>query len=168
MDFLGSGIGRPGGPTKAPRRKMSTVKQRRLNRDSFVPGVASFKQSHGHIFASPTPQQQLLEQRQQQSGSSGSVGGVGVGVGGLFSEGAGLKVVVRKRPLFQKERDAGDWDAWSRGGRLDLAAGALPVPGGGGGGGEGGDLAASIWAHKASLRLDAKHMFLEHHGCKCV
>lgn len=79
--------------------------------------------------------------------------------GGLFAKtedthalftAPGIHVAVRKRPLWDKERERGEFDVMSVGGRLvdGLADGARDT----------------MWLHNARLRLDARHMYVDHHG----
>lgn len=110
---------------EGPRKKQSTIVQRRRNRACFATAVQTFKSRATGGTASDVPY-----------------------------EPAPLSVVVRKRPLFDHETALHDWDAITCGGDIDDdARGGAGISG-----------THFIWAHKGGLRLDAKHMFMEHHG----
>lgn len=61
-------------------------------------------------------------------------------------EAPGIHVALRKRPLWDKERERGEFDVMSVGGRLNEGA------------------RDTMWLHNARLRLDARHMYVDHHG----
>ena len=63
-----------------------------------------------------------------------------------------VQVVVRKRPLFAKEEKRGEFDVLSCGGSVSALGGAAA------GAGE------SMWVHRGGIRLDGKHLFVDHHG----
>eukprot|EP00947_MAST-08B_sp_MAST-8B-sp1_P004275 g4275.t1 len=115
-------------PSEPARRKQTTVAVRRRNRAAFLAALKGFKSS-----------------AQGQSIFGGGDSSTAATTSATTT--AGLRVCVRKRPLFEHETSAGDWDAWTRGGNIRGAAAQ-----------------SSVWAHKGGVRLDMKHMFIEHHG----
>ena len=66
-------------------------------------------------------------------------------------ESPGIHVAVRKRPLWPSESERGEFDVMSVGG--SLADGSVHHR-----------ARDTMWLHNARLRLDARHMYVDHHG----
>ena len=68
--------------------------------------------------------------------------------GELFKS-SGIHVCVRKRPLWQKEIDKGEFDCCTVGGNLSLLESTQQD---------------TMWLHNPKLRLDCKHRYVDHSG----
>ena len=95
---------------------------RKLNRAAFVPAISEFSAKYSAVdglFAKAEPHE-------------------------LFTS-PGIHVAVRKRPIWRREKERGEFDVVSVGGDL-------------------GGQRDTMWIHDARLRLDARHMYIDHHG----